>query len=83
MSEDRIYAGDIVYDDLIDGRCRAEIIELLSDVCSRFFPCYPKGHGERLSEGSAIDTILLLLDVAVKPDEIWKFRECLRNQITE
>ena len=83
MTEERIYAGDIVYDDFLDGKCRSEVIEFLDDLCTRFFVGRCQKSSERLSEGPAIDTILLLLDIAVKPEEIWDFRECLRNQIAE
>ena len=83
MTEEREYAGDVVYDDFLDGKCRAEIVEFLADLCSRFFLGRYQKDSERLSEGPAIDTILLLLDIAVKPEEIRDFRECLRKQITE
>ena len=84
MTEDRVYAGDIIYDsDFLAGKSRGEIIVLLGDVCAGFFPCYPKGDGERLSQGTAIDTILLLLDVAVGPEHIERFKECLKDTLDE
>lgn len=83
MTEDRIYAGDIVYDsDFLAGKSRGEIIEFLDDLCSRFFGTMPSEE-ERVSLGPAIDTILMLLDIAVKPAAIDRFKLYLEQQIAE
>ena len=73
-------AGNFIYDTpLTEGLAGIGLAEFLSDVCYKFFQ--GRFDDSRLSNatGVAYDVILLLLDVAVKPEEMDSFRQCAED----